>query len=171
MFEKNYTFQGEHAKYVKNLKDNANLFERYVDVLILAPIIGFLTGNKSKLKTGNESASILAEQIIKESDKLEFNYQLITILDDNFCSDSAERMNRAFRYKSGAEYEKSIKNYNDYIRGGVEYLHKKLFGNDIDIETYSQDEIIENMFELIDEYQKDFTENYDVDIDINKLLN
>ena len=170
MFEKTYTFQGKHAQYVKDLKDHGNLFDRYLDVLILAPILGFLTGNKSKLETGDQSAKVFAEQIIKESDKLEFNYQLITILDENFCPDTADRINRAFRYKSGEEYEESLENYNGYIRGGVEYIHNKIFDKDIDIQTYSQDELIENMYKLVKEYQKDFSESYNGDIDVGEML-
>jgi len=170
LFEKTYTFQGKHAQYVKDLKDHANLFDRYLDVLILAPVLGFLTGNKSKLESGNQSAKVFAEQIIKESDKLEFNYQLITILDEEFCPDKTDRINRAFRYKSGEDYEESLENFNKYIRGGVEYIHGKIFDKDIDIKTYSQDELIENMFRLIEEYQKDFSEKYDSGIDVGDLL-
>ena len=45
-FDREYVFKGKHAKYVIELK-NA-IFARNIDVLIIAPIVGFLYGRTAK---------------------------------------------------------------------------------------------------------------------------
>jgi|GEM_PF-2835818 len=115
MFEKTYIFQGKHAKYVKNLSDNT-LFNRNLDVLLVSPIIGFLNGKKSKLDKGNDVTKINAEQIISDSEMIEFIFQLITVQDINTFPDEEDRFNRAFRYKNGEKYEEAIDNCECQIR-------------------------------------------------------
>ena len=44
MFENDYALFGKHATYVKFLKDEAKVFNRYIDVYMNGAIMGFCTG-------------------------------------------------------------------------------------------------------------------------------
>ena len=54
MFDKQYRFRGKHAAFVSDLtqqfdaESKAQLFRRNLDVLINAPLIGFLYGRKAE---------------------------------------------------------------------------------------------------------------------------
>lgn len=94
MFDREYSFRGKHAQYVKDLvdKDKAGLFNRNIDVYILAPIIGYLYGRKAKEDTGELTTKIFAEQLHKEQIKLKFIYRLIMLLDDTYELTTEEKL-------------------------------------------------------------------------------
>ena len=165
MFEKTYIFQGKHAKFVENLAGDDVLFNRYLDILILAPVLGYLNGKEAELDKGDKSAKVFAEQIIKESEKLKFIFQLITIQDKTKFPDDEKRFNIAFRYKDGSDYDQAISNFNNYIRGGVEYLHSMIFEDEDHIQTYKQDQLIDNFFSYIEHFREDINNNKDFDLE------
>ena len=64
-FDKEYSFKGKHAKYVIELKEV--LFERNVDVLLLAPILGLAYNRKAYVdNNSNEKTKIFSDVMIKE---------------------------------------------------------------------------------------------------------
>ena len=161
MFEETYVFQGKHANYVKKIVDELGLFNRNLDVLILAPIIGFLNGRKADKHKGEASTKIFTEQILKEKTKLEFVFKLIAILDKSLNMNQEERINQVFREKS---QEKLLQNFNKYIRGGVEFLYEKAHdlnqsqdhNSNINISSPKQKErCIYNFFEYIRAFEED----------------
>lgn len=154
MFEREYTFRGKHAKYVKDLvdKDKAELFNRNIDVYILAPIIGFLYGRKGKKDTSNDTTTkIFTEQLLKEQTTLKFIYRLIMLLDESNTNLSSEdKINRAFRESNEDKLKKNMEIYDSYVLGGVEHLHEKLYEENLD-----RDDYINKLFEFVKDFKDD----------------
>lgn len=177
MFEETYVFQGKHADYVKELKEESGIFNRNLDVLILAPIIGFLNGRKADKHKGESTTKIFTDQMLKEKTKLEFIFKLITVLDDSLNMDQEERINYVFREKAE---ERLLKNFNNYTRGGVEFIYEKMYDLDSNQNFNSSSNIsllkrkekcIYNFFEYISEFEQDleFEEEESVEDIINKF--
>lgn len=171
MFNREYQFKGKHADIVVLLtseldtKTKFKLFERNIDVFILAPIVGFIYGRRSEVDTSgvvkNDTLKkINFEQLSKESDALNFNYRLIMLLHDKENIDIEERMNRAFRYSNDDENKKvgdSI--YESYVLGGIDVLKEKL----LDGATYV-DDYINNLYKFIEDYNQRYSIISDDDI-------
>lgn len=174
MFDETYVFQGKHANYVEDLVKEAQIFDRYLDVLLLAPIIGFLNNREADIDTGERTSKVFAEQIIKESKKLKFIYEVITLLDEDNCKDVEERINRAFRKREGEGHEKSVQTFNRYIRGGVEFLYKKILDldsvNKIEPELINQEDCLNNYLSYIKSFKEDL-ETDERDEDLEELIN
>ena len=86
MFDKEYVFKGKHATYVKELtssfgkESNYKIFSRNLDVLLLAPIIGFLNKKESVIdKSSNDSTKIFLEQMLNIKDDMTVSYTHLTL--------------------------------------------------------------------------------------------
>ena len=154
MFENDYVFKGKHANMVTRLTSEIDsetkfkLFDRNVDVLIIAPIVGFLYGRTARrdesVQTDNVK-KINYQQMSNESDNLKFNYQLIMLLHHKAIE---QRLNRAFRYtKDSPEIEECYKIYEQYILGGIEVLDEKLL-----VDATNVDDYINNIYNFINDY-------------------
>ena len=68
MFDRDYNFKGRHANIVTQLTTEIDsvtkfkLFERNIDVLIIAPIVGYLYGRKSER---DESGQVTVDNVKK----------------------------------------------------------------------------------------------------------
>ena len=131
MFDRDYTFKGKHAIIVTQLTTELDsetkfkFFERNIDVLIIAPIIGYLYGRMSQRDesgqiTTDNVKKINFDQMNRESYTLNYNYELIMLL-HNKDKDSIEtRLDRAFRYAKGStEKEECYKIFEKYVLGGI----------------------------------------------------
>ena len=147
MFERDYTFRGKHANIVTQLTTEIDsetkfkLFERNIDVLILAPIVGFLYGRKANRDdSGNNPDNVKKinfDQMSRESSTLNYNYQLIMLLEDKDNLDIETRLNRAFRYsKDDPKKEECSKIFEQYVLGGIEVLEEKLLNNALTVDEY-----------------------------------
>ena len=167
-FDKEYAFKGKHAKYVIELVDA--IFKRNVDVLILAPVLGMVYNRTATEDTTSEFSSIttkiFAEQMIKEGDKILFNYRLCVLLEEGI--DNKSKIDNAFRhyneYGDKNIFEKNIAKYNQYILGGVEILYemmikgnKEFNGKNANEVSYKKS-IIEDVTEFITNYENDVAE-------------
>jgi len=174
-FDQDYEFRGKHAKYVNELK--TAIFNRNVDVLILAPVMGLVYNRRAQKDFSSElSTKVFAEQMNKEYKKILFNYRLCMLLcDDN---NEKEKIDNAFRYYTGDDdyiniFNKNIDIYNSYILGGVEVLYEimlknneKYNGNNADDVKYKK-EIISDVTEFINDYKdqvKDYNTLADLDL-------
>lgn len=157
MFENDYVFKGKHANMVTRLTSEIDsetkfkLFDRNVDVLIIAPIVGFLYGRTARrdesVQTDNVK-KINYQQMSNESDNLKFNYQLIMLLHNKDEIAIEQRLNRAFRYtKDSPEIEECYKIYEQYILGGIEVLDEKLL-----VDATNVDDYINNIYNFINDY-------------------
>ncbi len=102
IFNGDYQFKGSHAEKTNRLtaafSDNNSLFNRNLDVYILAPIVGFLYNRTASLDSSGKPANILFDAMSKELSTLWFNYRLIILLDKNHEPDFDKRVDKAFRY-------------------------------------------------------------------------
>ena len=157
MFENDYVFKGKHANMVTRLTSEIDsetkfkLFDRNVDVLIIAPIVGFLYGRTARrdesVQTDNVK-KINYQQMSNEADNLKFNYQLIMLLHNKDEIAIEQRLNRAFRYtKDSPEIEECYKIYEQYILGGIEVLDEKLL-----VDATNVDDYINNIYNFINYY-------------------
>lgn len=158
LFQKDYSFRGSHAEKVNRLTfqfdDNSasKIFNRNIDVYILAPLIGFLYGRKSFLdKSSNDTTKILAGQLYSEELILKYNYKLILLLDEKYESNFENRINKAFR-NYGNESKETLDDeqlYENYVLGGVDVLYEKL------IEKYNNSEdYINNLYDFLEEFHE-----------------
>jgi len=160
MFDKEYSFLGTHAEKVRKLtaqfdsSSTAKLFNRNIDVYIIAPIIGFLYGRTAELdETSSETTKIFPEQLIKETSILRYNYQLIMLLDSKSEPSFDERLNKAFRNYGSPAAVSDEKVFESYVRGGVDVLFEKLIEND-----NSSDDYIRNIYDFCEEFHERYNE-------------
>ena len=178
-FDKEYSFKGKHAKYVIELS-NA-IFKRNVDVFILAPVLGLIYNRTSNEDTSSEfstiNTKIFAEQMVKEQEKILFNYRLCMLLEEDV--DNKVKIDNAFRYYNefGNKdiFEKNIHRYNSYILGGVEILYelmikenKEFNGNNVDDLKYKKS-IVDNVTEFISNYLKDVNDYNNIGNELNYI--
>ena len=157
MFENDYVFKGKHANMVTRLTSEIDsetkfkLFDRNVDVLIIAPIVGFLYGRTARRDESVQSDNVKKinyQQMSNEADNLKFNYQLIMLLHEKDKIEIEQRLNRAFRYtKDSPEIEECYKIYEQYILGGIEVLDEKLL-----VDATNVDDYINNIYNFINDY-------------------
>ena len=180
MFDRDYNFRGKHANIVTQLTAEIDsdskfkLFERNIDVLILAPIVGFLYGrmadrDESGQVTVDNIKKINFDQINRESYTLNYNYELIMLLHDKDKLVIEERLDRAFRYAKGSnEKAECYKIFEKYVLGGIEVLKEKLLDND---NPTSVDDYINNIYYFLqdynDRYNNAISENEILDLCIN----
>ncbi len=172
-----YVFYGVHGEIISKLTSEIDettgfkLFRRNIDVLFIAPIVGYLYNRKDEKKSdenanNDENKKINYEQLQKNIDILNFNYQLIMLLDgkkENISID--ERLNRAFRYADGTpEKEECEKLFENYILGGLMVLKEKLLDGAVHVEDY-----MTNMYQFINEYHNRYEKEI-TDLDLDNLL-
>ena len=176
-FDREYVFKGKHAQYVIELK-NA-IFNRNIDVLILAPIIGLVYDRKATIDNSEEfvntTTKIFAEQMTHENEKILFNYRLCMLLSDE--NSEEEKIDNAFKYYTANDvehleiFERNIKIYNSYILGGVEVLYELLlkgnkeFNGDPNNDAYRK-KVISDVTEFVSDYMEQAEEMNKINDDI-----
>lgn len=173
MFDKQYRFAGSHADQVNRLTmvfdeaSNTALFKHNYDVYINAPMVGFLFKRKGQKNRDGNSAeqNIFPEQMIKISDQLKYNLQLIILLDAEHEPNEKTRMDKAFRHLGD---EDDLALFDQYVLGGVEVLYEKL------IEGVSNSaEYIDRMYDFVEEFHDRFNDGISNEViwDLCKAIN
>ena len=116
MFDKDMQIRGKYATYWKSLtnlpgnaivtSDNFKIFENYIHVYMVAPIIGLLHNRKAYDDPNDnikDTAGMLAEVQIKNASKLKYIYRLIVLADESEGLSVEEKINRAFREDGNEE--------------------------------------------------------------------
>ena len=134
MFERDYNFKGKHANIVTQLTTEIDsdtkfkLFERNIDVLIIAPIVGYLYGKMSKRDDEGPATDnvkkINFDQMNRESKTLNFNYELIMLLHNKDKLSIEDRLDNAFRYNSGTEEKEEC----NKTQNGIGYKDQEVGG-------------------------------------------
>lgn len=173
MFDTNLSFTGRHADEMRKLapskrageqeKQGMTLFQRYVDILPMAAVVGFLWKRRSEMDDAKEKeippANIFLEQLNQVSDDLEFAYRLIMLLHDKASVPLQERMNRAFRYDSDAEKRKAGDIiFFSYVRGGIDVLYENILQG-----STSTDEDVQKLYEFVQETHDLHGKNVSID--------
>lgn len=161
MFDKQYEFHGKHAEMVLALRSDSSgsdrpaesLFKRFIDVYLIAPLVGFLYNRKEPLDTESkiEPRSIFAETIIGEKERLTLNYRLIMLLEDRKNVDINERVIKTFRETDDELVKANMELYDSYVRGGVGILYEKLIGT-----AKTEEEWIGNMMDFVSDFEEKF---------------
>jgi len=165
MFASDYQFKGSHAEKVKTLvtvkfdKENT-LFERNMDVFLLAPIVGFLYQQRADAdKKSQSTTNILAEIMNKYKMELEFTFRLIMLLDDDYEKLFENRANKAFRDYGDKKNSPDLERYDSYVRGGVDVLYEKLCEP-----SKMPDDYIKNLYEFMEDFERRYGQTASDDI-------
>ena len=178
MFDKDMQIRGKHATYWKALTQlpgnavetskNFKIFENYIYVYMVAPIIGLLNGRKGEYDPNDSSkdtAGMLAEIQIKNGSKLRYIYRLIILSDDSLGMTDEEKINMAFREDDNAEaVKKGMDLYMAYFLGGLEVLYETFVQ-----ECVTEEDYITKMFDFISD-SKGEQEIDSLSVDIETLL-
>lgn len=170
MFDKEYSFRGSHAEKVIKLtaefdQNHNKLFNRNLDVYLIAPIMGFLYQRKAELDRGTKDSrdtKIFPQQLINEQLNLQFSYRLILLLDKEYEPSLDERINRAFKYYGSERAKEDEELFEKYVRGGVDILFEKL----IEPAT-SESDYLKNLYNFMEE----FNNRYKCHVSIDNILN
>lgn len=155
MFENDCTLVGKHATYVKFLKDEAKVFNRYIDVYMNGAIMGFLYGRKAiRDNTSTDRARVYADAFANEKARCEFIFRLIMVLDETPGYTTEDRVNRAFRDDAdGSDTEKNMKNmelFHSYVLGGIEVLYEQFTEN-----CTTRDDYINRIYEVVNNFNEE----------------
>jgi len=169
IFNGDYQFKGLHAEKVNRLtaafnKTNSKLFNRNLDVYILAPIIGFLYNRTAVLDTSGKPANVLYDALSKELNSLWFNYRLIMLLDKKHEPDFNKRVDKAFRLYGKEEATPDEERYEEFVRGGVDVLFEKLIEP-----SNTEEDYLNNLYAFMEEFEERYGQNSDEIVDLCRL--
>lgn len=180
MFDKDMQIKGKHATYWKALtllpgnaketSSNFKIFENYIYVYMVAPIIGLINNRKGHIDPNDnnkDTAGMLAEVQIKNLSKLKFIYRLIILMDESENLSQEEKINRAFRYdeeNNPEDIKRGINTFTEYFLGGLEVLYEEFVEKCI-----TEDDYITRMYEFLEEF-KDEQNITSEDLDINSFV-
>lgn len=178
MFDRDFQIRGRYATYWKALSripgnavettSNFKVFENYIHVYMLAPIIGLLHSRKGTIDSKDENkdtAGMLAEILIKNQSKLKYIYRLIVLADETEMISKEERINRAFR-EDGNEVStaKGMEIFNQYFLGGLEVLYETFVKSCDDEEDF-----INKIHQFVNDFYTEQNIN-SLEVDIDSLL-
>jgi len=169
IFNDDYQFKGSHAEKVNRLtapigKSSKGLFNRNLDVYILAPVIGFLYNRTSDLDTSGKPANVLYAAMSKELNTLWFNYRLIMLLDNNHEPVFDNRVDKAFRLYGKPEAIPDEERYEAYVRGGVDILYEKLIEP-----SNTEADYLNNLYDFMEEFEERYGQSTDEIVDLCQL--
>ncbi len=169
IFHDDYQFKGTHAEKVNRLtgvfnKTNDRLFNRNLDVYILAPIVGFLYNRTAELDTGGKPTNVLYAAMSKETSTLWFNYRLIMLLDKQHESNFEKRIDKAFRHYGKDHATADEERYESFVRGGVDVLYEKLIES-----SHTEEDYLKNLYDFMEEFEERYGQNADEIIDLCRL--
>lgn len=168
IFNGDYQFKGSHAekanRLVTTFNGNNSLFNRLLDVYLLAPIIGFLYNRSSPIDNNGKPVNILFDAMSKEQNKLWLNYRLIMLLDKQYEADFDKRVDKAFRNYGKESSQPDEEKYEEYVRGGVDVLYEKLIEP-----SNTEEDYLKNLFDFIDEFENRYGQSTDEILDLTKL--
>ena len=169
IFNDDYQFKGAHAEKVNRLtaafnKTNSSLFNRNLDVYILAPIVGFLFNRTSPLDTSGKPANVLYAAMSKEVNTLWFNYRLIMLLDKQYEPNFDKRVDKAFRFYGKDQSIPDEERYESFVRGGVDVLYEKLIEA-----SNTEEDYLNNLYAFMEEFEERYGQDSEEIIDLCRL--
>jgi len=168
IFSGDYQFKGSHAEKVNRLtaafSGSNTLFNRNLDVYILAPIVGFLYNRTAPVDSIGKPANVLYDAMSKELSVLWFNYRLIILLDKKYEPDFDKRVDKAFRYYGKESAVPDEERYEDFVRGGVELLYEKLIEP-----SHTEEDYLKKLFDFLEEFEDRYGQNSDEIVNLCRL--
>jgi len=172
LFRRDLFIRGTHATKLTELKffqgieveeteGSKLLFPRYIDVYMVAPLVGAIYGKKEPLCNKEQlQRRIPAETVNKYYDRLSTVYELILLFDNYNELSLEDRVYRAFRDHANRDHNDNHQNnkelFNSYLRGGISVLHEK-----ITKDTRLYEDYLNNYYNFIMEFKRDFIDKKD----------
>ena len=142
-----YKFYGTHALEVVKLSET-KVFGRYVDVLTVAPLLGFEYGRTAEENhEDGEERKIFLKQLQDANARFEMNYKAIILLDKEHDQSEESRFRKAFQTLPENRDKADLDRYESYVRGGVDFLYEKIIGS-----GNAPDERLRQIFDLTDSF-------------------
>ncbi len=138
------------------IKRQKYLFNRIIDVYMLAPMIGYLYQREAQRDGSESTKSIMGETLSAEYNKLIFTYQLIMILDRKSEPDLNERIRRAFSSDEKIQ-QAGLSIFNSYARGGIEVLYEELIEG-----ASTPDDLIRNTIDFIENFNERLSSSFEL---------
>lgn len=168
IFNGDYQFKGNHAEKVNRLtaafSGTNSLFNRNLDVYILAPIVGFLYNRTAPIDPSGKAANILFDAMSKELGTLWFNYRLVMLLDKEYEPDFEKRIDKAFRHYATDLALSDEERYEEFVRGGVELLYEKLI-----LPSNTEEDYLKNLYDFMDEFEERYGQASEEIVDLCAL--
>lgn len=172
MFDGDYVFRGKTATYAKFLAKNkgvedeerANVFDKVIDVLLIAPLVGVAEGNyiSEEEDPNSDKSTIQYATIHTNRNELKFVYRMV-MLANPLSQNNEDKISQAFRHDMDSDSENpNMKIFNGYVRGGIEILYEQFK----DAYTYKKqqdkkDYIAKRMVAFVDQYQSEINDLLD----------
>jgi len=140
MLADNVIFYGDTANKMRFLKDETNLFSRFLDVYIAGGVVGMLFNQKGENNVTNNKATIFADQISTESMRIKYFSSLAFIIDNSDLSEEI-LLKEAFSDWFSENYDQDSNNnkyklFQSYAIGGIDILYDEIVGEATDKESY-----------------------------------
>ena len=158
-----FVFNGKYARYAdamwtKNFIDNDDKFDRLVDLYAVSAIIGLRTERRREDDIDKtDKRTVRLAQIAHEYDRFKTIMQVVLLVDDSRGMSPEEKVRIAFDQnpKTELRYQEDMKLFNDYARGGLEYLYNKLVTRSTSPDDEFVDAKIANIVALFENDMKD----------------
>ena len=146
------------AMWTKNFIDKDDKFDRLVDLYAVSAIIGLRTERRREDDIDKtDKRTVQLAQIAHEYDRFKTIMQVILLVDDSRGMSPEEKVRIAFDQnpKTELRYQEDMKLFNDYARGGLEYLYNKLVTRSTSPDDEFVDAKIANIVALFENDMKD----------------
>ena len=160
MLTGNIILFGDTANKTRFLRDETDIFERYIDIFMAGGVVGILLNKKGEEKHDDNNVKIFAEQLNLESTRIKYLSSLAFLV-ENFDSehDEKELLRKTFgdwfaytkvEYTSKTD-DKDNKYYlfKLYAIEGINILYEVIVGDSTDRSSYTR-----NFFKFIQELEK-----------------
>lgn len=155
MFEHDYALTGKHATFVKYFKDEAKLYERYIDVYMSGAIFGLLYNRWAPVdNTSKDRARIYADAFATCRSDCVMLYRLVMLLEKKTSLDSEARVDRAFRDDAAEEHSERVAAnmdlFHEYVRGGIEVMYELFIEG-----CLTDGDYLERALEMMEDFRDD----------------
>lgn len=142
-----HCFYGTHSIRANQLKE-LGFFPALVDILAVAPIVGFEYGRRAQRNDqDNEEKSMFLGQLKRIDTNAELNYKTIMLLDVDYEPKEEKRYQKAFQTAADQRLPEDLERYEEYVRGGVDFLYEKLVGT-----GNTQSERLGELYEFVESF-------------------
>lgn len=167
MFDRDYVFYGKYAHYAKYLckdkgqekDDRANVFNREIDVLMVAPLVGviknsYIEENDNDSEYKDDKSTVQLSQLNNEIQQLKLIYRAV-MLANSHDEDLSEKdkITQAFKFDDRKDADNpGMKIFNSYMRGGLEYLYN-VFKKDASRTNKKKEEQALEIVDLVNSFE------------------
>ena len=155
-----FVFNGKYARYADAMwtKNFIDKDDKLVDLYAVSAIIGLRTERRREDDIDKtDKRTVQLAQIAHEYDRFKTIMQVILLVDDSRGMSPEEKVRIAFDQnpKTELRYQEDMKLFNDYARGGLEYLYNKLVTRSTSPDDEFVDAKIANIVALFENDMKD----------------